>query len=88
MYVRKLRLFRMKYHIPLREIAVNCGFSTQRLNQIELGMCEISPVTKEKITHGLWTAVEARIRRSLELERDYHRTIPTMMDYVEEAYEQ
>ena len=86
MFVRKIRLFRNKYQIPLPEIAAACGISPQRVSEIELNPGSVlRPETQAKLNAGFDRVVEQRRIGWKELYQDYQWHRDTLLEGVEEA---
>lgn len=84
MQARKVRILRRKYHISLAELAAACGFSEQRISEIELSTDPLTPAMAAKINAGLEKLMEQHQLRLLHLNQDYERHKDTLLDPVEE----
>ena len=84
MNVRKMRILRNKYRIPLRELSDACGISKQRLSQIELGETPVSEAASQTVADAFAAVAERRRDSSNGLSRDFRRHKNTLLESVEE----
>ena len=85
MQVRIMRILRMKYGIPLSEIARICGVSRQRISEIELETnLSFKPETTEKITRAFAEIVEKQHEKYQTLYQDFEGHREDLMDIVED----
>ena len=84
MNVKKMRILRSKYRIPLRELSDACGISKQRLSEIELGETPVSEAASRTVADAFAAVAERRRDSSNALSRDFRRHKDTLLESVEE----
>ena len=84
MQARKIRLLRKKYHIPLAELADACGFSEQRISEIELRADPATPAMVIKIQTGFEKLMEQHQSMLFHLRQDYAKHKDSLLEPVEE----
>ena len=68
----KLRIFRMKYHITLVELAKLAGISHQYLNYIERGENRPSKAQQKNVANAFGRLIEQRKQALCELSREFN----------------
>ena len=69
--ILKLRVFRVKHHISLAELAQASSVSIQRISQIELMDCPQTPPIEEQITRALQVVLLRRNAHAADAIPDY-----------------
>lgn len=69
--ILKLRVFRVKHHISLAELAQASGVSIRRISQIELMDCPLTPHIEEQLTRALEVVLLRRSANAVAAIADY-----------------
>ena len=69
--ILKLRVFRVKHRISLAEPAQSSGVSIQRISQIELMDCPLTPHIEEQLTRALEVVLLRRNANAVAAIADY-----------------
>ena len=69
--ILKLRVFRVKHRISLAELAQSSGVSIQRISQIELMDCPLTPHIEEQLTRALEVVLLRRNANAAAAIADY-----------------
>ena len=86
-HVLRIRLFRMKHGITLRELSAQSGITVQRISGIERMEFSLTPRSKERIVCALETVVHNRARDTSSAVYDFHSGRERLFDVVVEKEE-
>lgn len=84
MFVRKMRILRLKHNISTAQLAAAIHVSQQWISEIELSDAPRSPQTAELVCRAFETLLAARKSELFELEQDYLDHRDSLLDSVEE----
>lgn len=83
--ITKLRAFRMKYGIPLDELAKQGGVSNQQFSRLELGTAKRTIHREQLVEAALFGVIAARRSALTELEQECHTYRGKLLTPMEEG---
>lgn len=86
-HVLRIRLFRIRHGITLRELSAQSGITVQRINCIERMEFSLTPRSRERILCALEAILHSRIQNTAIALRDFQYERARLFDVVMEKAE-